>query len=261
MKGRHRVKTRLGAYRYLSLDGFRLRWWEGGKGPTLLFLHGGGLPIDTFVEVREALGRRFHVVAPDLPGWGRSDLPRAHWVYDDFASLLQRFLLERGVTVSCLVGYSLGGGMALSLAPRLPGLQRLVLLSPGIDKTPLTRGALVSRVITEALLGFAHAARGDRLRVFARVVWDFTVNFVRRPYAQYRILRVIVHSLGRMPPFGLTVPTVIVSVSGDRFFRTDGARWLSERILRSTLEVAVGIHLWVLIDHERAAQTIIRLAQ
>jgi pimeloyl-ACP methyl ester carboxylesterase len=255
------VRSRLGAYRYLSLDGFRLRWWEAGEGPNLLFLHGGGLPVDTFVEIREALAGSFHVIAPDLPGWGRSDLPRAHWTYEDFATLLVKFLAARELAITCLVGYSVGGGIALSLAPRLPDLTRLVLLSPGVDRRPLTRSALLPRVAAEAVHGLAHAARGAHLAVFARVAWHFTVNFVRRPYAQYRILRVIVRSFHCMPPLALDVPTVIVSVAEDRFFRTEGARWLSEKILSSTLEVAGGIHLWVLIDHERAAETIIRLAR
>jgi pimeloyl-ACP methyl ester carboxylesterase len=218
--------------------------------------------VDTFVEIRETLAGHFHVLAPDLPGWGRSDLPGPQWVYEDFALLLERFLRSRGASVTCLVGYSLGGGIALSLAPRLPSLTRLILLSPGVDRRAPTRGALLSLVAAEALQGLAQAVRERRLRVFLRVAWGFTVNFVRRPYAQYRILRVIVRSVGHAPArLAITVPTVIISVDGDRFFRIDGARWLSERIVRSTLEIAGGIHLWVLIDHERAAQAVIRHAR
>ena len=155
----------------------------------------------------------------------------------------------------------MGGGIALSLAPRLPTSHGSSCSARGSTGSPLTRSALLPRVAAEAVHGLAYAARGDHLAVFARVAWHFTVNFVRRPYAQYRILRVIVRSFHCMPPLALDVPTVIVSVADDRFFRTEGARWLSEKILRSTLEVAGGIHLWVLIDHERAAETIIRLAQ
>jgi pimeloyl-ACP methyl ester carboxylesterase len=256
------VGARIGRYRHLALDNFRLRWWEAGQGPTLLFLHGGGLPVDTFVEFREKLARSFHVLAPDLPGWGRSDLPGPQWVYEDFASLIEKFLQSRGATVSCLVGYSIGGGIALTLAPRLPALTRLVLLSPGVDRRAPTRGTLISLVAAEAVQGLAQAARGHRLRVYLRVVWGFTINFVRRPYAQYRILRVIVRSLGHAPArLAVAVPTLIVSVKGDRFFRPESAQWLSERIVCSTLEIAAGIHLWVLIDHERAAQAVIRHAR
>ena len=205
------MKARLGRYRYLTLDGFRLRWWEGGEGEELLFLHGAGLPVDTFVEIREALALHFHVIAPDLPGWGKSDLPHAHWVYADFASLFEKLLRARGISVTCLVGYSLGGGIALSLAPRLPTLTRLVLLSPGVDRSPLTRSALLGLVAGEAFRGLAQAARADRLALFARVARDFAINFVRRPYAQYRILRVVVRSLGSsLPRLPLAVPTFIV---------------------------------------------------
>ena len=160
------MKARLGRYRYLTLDGFRLRWWEGGEGEELLFLHGAGLPVDTFVEIREALALHFHVIAPDLPGWGKSDLPHAHWVYADFASLFEKLLRARGISVTCLVGYSLGGGIALSLAPRLPTLTRLVLLSPGVDRSPLTRSALLGLVAGGPIQGLAQAARADRLALF-----------------------------------------------------------------------------------------------
>jgi pimeloyl-ACP methyl ester carboxylesterase len=65
------------AYRTANVDGFKVFYREAGpaNAPTLLLLHGFPTSSHMFRELIPLLADRFHVVAPDLPGFGRSDLP------------------------------------------------------------------------------------------------------------------------------------------------------------------------------------------
>ena len=71
------------AHRYADVDGFNVFYREAGRpgAPKLLMLHGFPSSSHMFRDLIPLLSERFHIVAPDLPGFGQSDLPGR----DDFA--------------------------------------------------------------------------------------------------------------------------------------------------------------------------------
>ncbi len=83
---------------------------------TLVLLHGGGESASTWRWVMPRLAERFRVLAPDLPGSGKSDLVAGRYVagwYGTFvADFLDAFQIERAV----VIGHSLGGLAALQMA-------------------------------------------------------------------------------------------------------------------------------------------------
>ena len=64
------------AEHYLESEGLRLRWldWGGTSTQHLVFLHGGGLTVDSWELVCLALRDRFHCVALDARPWPKSAL-------------------------------------------------------------------------------------------------------------------------------------------------------------------------------------------
>ena len=74
------------------IDGIYLTYYEMGKGQTILFLHGGRLRAKTFQSTIESLSNNFHVIAPDIPGYGNSSTPRADWTYRDYAIFFNKFI-------------------------------------------------------------------------------------------------------------------------------------------------------------------------
>jgi alpha-beta hydrolase superfamily lysophospholipase len=64
-------------YRRTEVDGLKVFYREGGRADalTLLLLHGFPSAGHMFCELMPQLGERFHVVAPDLPGFGQSEMP------------------------------------------------------------------------------------------------------------------------------------------------------------------------------------------
>ena len=117
---------RLPPAHYLGIGADRIAYYEspGRQGPGVLLVHGNTSSSDWFAcQVNGGLGRRYRVVAVDLPGAGRSDDPSdpaasysmAGWT-DAIVSVADRLGLAGGV----FVGWSLGGDLLLQSSPRLP---------------------------------------------------------------------------------------------------------------------------------------------
>jgi 2-succinyl-6-hydroxy-2,4-cyclohexadiene-1-carboxylate synthase len=118
-------------------DGLQLHVTLSGEGPPLVLLHGFTGSAETWAPLRAQLEPSHRVIAPDLPGHGRSSAPEApaRYAVERVADDLMRVLDAVGVERVALLGYSMGGRVALRVACRHPGrLTALVLesTSPGI---------------------------------------------------------------------------------------------------------------------------------
>ncbi|MHC1478786.1 alpha/beta fold hydrolase [Frateuria aurantia] len=88
-------------------------YYEGGTGPTLLLLHGFGSNKEVWLPLAAKLTPRFHVVIPDLPGWGESSRdPAASYNLNVQAQRLENFVQAIHLPGMILVGHSMGGGIA-----------------------------------------------------------------------------------------------------------------------------------------------------
>jgi pimeloyl-ACP methyl ester carboxylesterase len=79
-------------YRTADLDGFKIFYREAGAtgAPKLLLLHGFPSASHMFRDLIPLLADGFHIVAPDLPGFGKSDMPSRH-TFDQLAQTIDRF--------------------------------------------------------------------------------------------------------------------------------------------------------------------------
>lgn len=123
--------------------GYGVREW--GDGAPLVLLHGFTGCAALWEPIAAGLAARFHVVAVDLLGHGDSDAPGDAWRYGmphavaDLAALLDALHIER----TALLGYSMGGRVALAFAAEQPArVDALVLesASPGLAD-PIARAA------------------------------------------------------------------------------------------------------------------------
>jgi pimeloyl-ACP methyl ester carboxylesterase len=107
-----------------------VRYFEGGSGPDLIFLHGaGGLTADD--PFLAALAEKHHVYAPLIPGYGDSE--EAPDIRDmlDFTLHTWDVVQALGLKDPILVGHSMGGMIAAEMAAVAPNdVSRLALIAP-----------------------------------------------------------------------------------------------------------------------------------
>ncbi len=124
------------APRFREWDGLRLAHLDEGEGPPVLFLHGE--PTWSFLwrhvipPVRDA---GYRCIAPDLPGFGRSDKPiDVDWYsYDRHTAAVAALIEELGLTRATVVVHDWGGPIGLRLAVEHPDrIERLVIMDTGV---------------------------------------------------------------------------------------------------------------------------------
>ena len=233
--------------RRLALAGHRTAVLEGGDGPPVVLLHGGGEFAACWMRVIPELVAAHRVIAPDLPGHGASALAgepldaagAVAWV----AELIERTCPSPPV----LVGHLLGGAVAARFAIEHPDrLSRLVLVdSYGLGRFwPTPRYAL-------AMLAFAaRPTEGTQERLFRQCVLDldglreqlgergrlveaYALDRARTP-ATKAALKQLMPQLGvrAIPPEELTriaVPTSLIWGRHDRQVRLELAEDASAR--------------------------------
>lgn len=112
-------------YRKANVDGLNVFYREAGRGdaPTLLLLHGFPSAGHMFRELIPALSDRFRVVAPDLPGFGQSDMPprdRFAYTFAKLAEVIERFTEVIGLVRFSIYVFDYGAPTGFRLAVRHP---------------------------------------------------------------------------------------------------------------------------------------------
>jgi pimeloyl-ACP methyl ester carboxylesterase len=114
----------MSSVRYLEtpVDGTNIFYREAGSrdAPKLLLLHGFPTSSHMFRDLIPLLADRFHIVAPDLPGFGLSDLPGPGLTFDRIAQTIERFTEVIGFDRYALYVFDYGAPTGFRLAVKHP---------------------------------------------------------------------------------------------------------------------------------------------
>jgi pimeloyl-ACP methyl ester carboxylesterase len=193
-------------YRSIAVDGLNIAYREAGdpSSPKLVLLHGFPASSHQYRNLIPALAARFHVIAPDYPGFGNSDRPDpATWPYtfDRISEVIERFLQLKGFDHYGLFVQDYGGPVGFRIVGRHPeALDWLIIqntnayevgFTPAWDgfrgalwmgRSPETEQPLAAFLQYEAIKGiYLHGAR--RPELISPDNWESDFGFMQRPHA------------------------------------------------------------------------------
>jgi len=109
----------------VSVEGLDIFYREGGdpRGPALVLLHGYPASSHQYRNLIPLLAKRFHVIAPDYPGFGHSAAPDPReftYSFDHLADITRAFLAKVGLTRFGIYMQDYGGPVGMRIATRQP---------------------------------------------------------------------------------------------------------------------------------------------
>jgi pimeloyl-ACP methyl ester carboxylesterase len=154
-----------------QLGGWRCHYLDEGSGPPLVLLHGLGSSARDWEFQFHVYSRTFRVIAPDLRGFGASQR-KGPFRIEQFAADVWALLAQLGIDRFRLVGYSMGGAVALQMAVSQPGrIERLLISNSMPSFKPTTPGhwsMIGYRFVCMALLGPKVLARRAAAQMFPK---------------------------------------------------------------------------------------------
>jgi len=117
---------------FVQIDGNKIRYLESGdSGNFLVLIHGLGASAERWNKVVPIFEKFYHVIIPDLIGFGLSDKPVADYTPEFFLNFLEKFLDVLKIKHPVIIGSSLGGQISAEYTSAHPkDVKKLVLVSP-----------------------------------------------------------------------------------------------------------------------------------
>lgn len=131
--------------KFATVFGAKIRYLEAGDAtkPKVILLHGLGANADSWqsnpmASNIAAMAAKYHVIAPDQIGFGKSDKPFLKYRVGTYADFLDKFMSELKIEKASLIGNSLGGWVGGLMAVKYPNRVEKLLLVDAAGLTPAT---------------------------------------------------------------------------------------------------------------------------
>jgi pimeloyl-ACP methyl ester carboxylesterase len=240
-------------YHTVSIDGLDIFYREAGSrsNPTILLLHGFPTSSHMFRNLMSALGDRFHLVAPDYPGYGNSSMPTVNefdYTFDHLAQIVEKFITAIALKKYSLYLMDYGAPIGYRIAAKYPERVEALIVQNGNayeeglrefweplkaywqDRSPENADKLKHLVNLEATKWqYTNGVRN--LEAISPDTWNMDQLFLDRP-GNDEIQLALFYSYGTNPPLypqwqeyfrKYQPPTLIVWGKNDYIFPPEGA--------------------------------------
>ncbi len=237
---------------FILVNNYRIRILEDGIGNNkhIILLHGIGAAAERWAKVMPLLAKRYHVVAPDIIGFGYSDKPNVNYTISFFINFVESFITTLGLRRFSLIGSSFGGQLAAEfvIANKDKGyVDALVLVTPsGLSKEPTE--AFTQYIMASLYPSIESAKKAFSLMYCGKQVDDvYTRDFVNRmllPNAKYAFISTLLN-IREHPDLKdrlsmIDVPTLIVWSEKDLLIPVEHAYVFHKSIKGSRLVILNG---------------------
>ena len=117
------LKRQPTSFKNIEIDGVNIAYREAGNptNPTIVLLHGFPSSSHQYRKVLSELSDKYHLIAPDYPGFGNSDFPSAkdyEYTFDNIATTIDAFLIKKNLQSYALMIQDYGCLLYTSPSPR-----------------------------------------------------------------------------------------------------------------------------------------------
>jgi pimeloyl-ACP methyl ester carboxylesterase len=193
-------------YSSIDIDGLKIAYREAGAlgKPKIVLLHGFPSSSHQYRDLIRSLSDRFHVIAPDYPGFGNSDTPdpaKYAYTFDNFAAVTEKFLAAKGFDQYGLYVQDYGGPVGFRIVGRHPeALEWLIVQNSNAYEVGFTavwdglRGALwknrspqtekpLEGFLTRDTIKAIYMQGAKKPEAISPDNWDSDFYFMQRPHA------------------------------------------------------------------------------
>jgi pimeloyl-ACP methyl ester carboxylesterase len=240
-------------FRTVLIDGLDIFYREAGSrdNPTILLLHGFPTSSHMFRNLIPALADRFHLIAPDYPGYGNSSMPTIdefEYTFDRLAEIMEKFITAIDLKKYSLYVMDYGAPVGYRIAAKHPERVQGLIVQNGNayeeglgefwnpikaywqDRSPENASKLTHLVTLEATKWqYTNGIRN--LEAISPDTWNMDQLFLNRP-GNGEIQLALLYSYGTNPPLypqwqeyfrQYQPPTLIVWGKNDYIFPAEGA--------------------------------------
>ena len=228
------------------IDDFPVNYIDEGAGDVILLLHGWGSNITLFDGIIKALSPSHRVIAPDMPGFGKTPEPQSAWSVDDYVDFIIKFIDSLDLQKFSVLVHSFGGRVLFKLNAResMPYvIDKVVLIdSAGImpkktmkQKISLKMYKIARSVMSTKVLHFLYPDAVENMRK-RRGSADYNNA---TPVMRSTLVKVVNEDLKPLIS-KISCPTLIIWGDMDTATPIDDARQMEELIADAGLVVCEG---------------------
>lgn len=209
-----------------------------GEGAPFLILHGWGSNSERWQKVGELLSQKgFKTIIPDLPGFGKSDLPQTPWNINNYVNWSEQLMEELSLKNFYLLGHSFGGALASKIAVKhSQKIKKLFLVSAACVRKKTAKKSFFKKISKIVRIFYFL----PYYSFFRKAVYKFIIGKSDYVYVQGMIretyLNVVSEDLSFHLPF-IRVPAVIIWGEKDYITPLEDAYFINKQIKNSRLVI------------------------
>lgn len=247
------IKNRI---KYLKINNIRIEYFEGGEGQPLLFLHGVLSSFRFYKKLLEKLATKYTVIAPVLPGMGKSQSLGGKVSFRNYCSVIETFINRKEIK-PILVGHSLGGAVLAKVAVENPKIASKLILtnSAGIPFDNFILRA-IQGLVKEGIKDSLQHQFNPRKGKIVPLSWDTRNTIINRPLEVLRIASVV-KGIDLTNDFqGIQNQTLLIWSDDDKTMPKDSGETIHKLIPTSKFKMTSGGHNWLAYDPDKCFEIV-----